>query len=131
MTLTEIQSKIANARELDFGTIFNQSIELFKKVWLQGLLTLIITAALMIPFYIIMYLPLIAMGVIDPESFQQGSDPNVFIILPFFLFVIVFMFCAMFISFSTQAAFFRICRQKDLNLIASDDYLFLQKEIYR
>lgn len=130
MLFAEIQSRIANARELDFGTIFNQSIELFKKVWLQGLLTLIITGAMMVPFYILLYLPMIAMGVIDPESFQPGRDPNVLIMLPFFLFMIVFMFFAMFLSFTMQAAFFKICRQKDLNLVASDDYFYFFKKRY-
>ena len=130
MTLTEIKSRIDNARELDFGTIFNQSIELFKKVWLQGLLTLIITAAMMIPFYIIMYLPLIAMGVIDPEWFQTGNNPNFMLMFPFVLFMIVFMFFAMFISYAMQASFFRICRQKDLNLTGSDDYFYFFKKQY-
>lgn len=51
MNLTQLQSKINNAKDLDFGTIFNQSMELFKKVWVQGLLTLIISGAMMIPFY--------------------------------------------------------------------------------
>lgn len=32
MTLSELQSRINTTKELDFGTIFNQSIELFKKV---------------------------------------------------------------------------------------------------
>lgn len=130
MSFAEIHSKIANARELDFGTIFNQSIELFKKVWLQGLLTLIITSAMMVPFYILMYLPMIAMGVIDPESFEQGRESNFLILLPFILFLIVFMFFAMFISFTMQAAFFRICRQKDLNLIGTDDYFYFFKKRY-
>lgn len=130
MTLDEIQSKISKARELDFGTIFNQAIELFKKVWLQGLLTLIITSAMMIPFYILMYLPLLTMGIIDPESFQQGGQPNILLMLPFFLFLLVFMFVAMYISFTMQAAFFRICRQKDMNLIGSDDYFYFFKKRY-
>jgi len=130
MTLTEIQAKVATARELDFGTIFNQSIELFKKVWLQGLLTLIITAAMMIPFYLLMYLPMIALGILDPESLEQGSNPNFLLMLPFFVLMIVFMFCAMFISFTMQAAFFRICRQKDLNLIGTDDYFYFFKKRY-
>lgn len=130
MTLPELQAKIANAKELDFGTIFNQSIELFKKVWLQGLLTLIISSAMMIPLYILMYLPMIAMGVIDPESFEQGQEPNFLLMLPFFLFMIVFIFMAMFISISMQAAFFRICRQKDFNLSASDDYFYFFKKRY-
>lgn len=130
MLFAEIQSRISNAKELDFGTIFNQSIELFKKVWLQGLLTLIITGAMMIPFYVLMYLPMIALGVVNPDSFDQGSDPNFFLLLPFILLMIVFMFFAMFISFSMQAAFFRICRQKDLNLTGSDDYFYFFKKRY-
>ncbi len=130
MLFAEIQSKIASARELDFGTIFNQCIELFKKVWLQGLLTLIITGALMIPFYIVMYLPMIAVGIIDPESLQQGQEPNFLVLLPFLLFMIVFMFFAMFISFTMQAAFFRICKQKDLNIVGTDDYFYFFKKRY-
>ena len=38
MLFSELQSRINNAKALDFGTIFNQSIELFKKVWVQGLM---------------------------------------------------------------------------------------------
>jgi hypothetical protein len=130
MRLSEIQSKIQNAKELDFGSIFNQSIELFKKVWLQGLLVLIITVALMIPFYILMYLPLIALGLINPESFQQGSSPNVMLLLPFFFFLLIFAFYAMFVSFALKAAFFRICRQKDLGIESSDEYFYYFKKKY-
>ncbi len=32
MKVIEIQQRIQNAKDLDFGTAFNQSIELFKKV---------------------------------------------------------------------------------------------------
>jgi hypothetical protein len=58
MTPTEFQSKIANAGKMDFGTIFNQSIELFKKSWLQGFLMQLFVVILMLPFIIILYVPL-------------------------------------------------------------------------
>ncbi len=32
MKVTEIQQRNQNAKNIDFGTLFNQSIELFKKV---------------------------------------------------------------------------------------------------
>lgn len=130
MNLIQLQTKINNAKDLDFGTIFNQSIELFKKVWLQGLLTVIITAAMMIPFYFLMYMPLIAMGVMSPDSFEPGNETNFLIMFPFFIFMVVFLFFAMTISYAMQASFFRLCMQKDLGIPASDDYFHFFKKQY-
>jgi hypothetical protein len=38
-TLNDISRKIANAKTLDFGSVFSSAIDTFKKVWLQGLVT--------------------------------------------------------------------------------------------
>lgn len=130
MLFLELQARINNANKLDFGTIFNQSIELFKKVWVQGLITVVLTMVLMMPFYILMYLPMIALGIIDPDSFNQGGDPNPILMLPFFLFMIIFMFFAIVIAFAFKAAFYRICRQKDLGLSGTDDYFYFFKKPY-
>ena len=65
MTFNQIQQKIENAKELDFGQIFNDCIELFKKVWVQGLLMTLLTLAFAIPFVFVIYLPLIIFGVAD------------------------------------------------------------------
>lgn len=121
------EDRIQNAKDLDFGTIFNQSIELFKKVWLQGLIVIVLTIALIIPFYILMYMPLIALGIMDPGSFENGNDPSVIFIVPFILFMFVFVFCIMVIAFALKAAFYRICMQKDLNIKGSDDYFYFFK----
>ena len=122
--------KIENAKALDFGDIFSKSIELFKKVWLQGLVTLLLTFAMMIPFYIIMYVPLIAMGVLDPEALQEGGELNMAILIPFYLCMLVFMFFAMIVGFGLKSAFYRICKAKDLNEISSDDYFYFFKKPY-
>ena len=129
-TLETLLSKIETAKDLDFGDIFSKSIELFKKVWLQGLVIWLLTMVMMIPFYIIMYVPLIAMGVLDPESMQQGGEPNMAILIPFYLVMIVFMFFAMVISLGLKAAFYRICKTKDLNEATSDDYFYFFKKPY-
>ena len=129
-TLETFFNKIEIAKDLDFGDIFNKSIELFKKVWLQGLVILLLTIAMMIPFYIIMYVPLIAMGILDPESMQQGGEVNMALLIPFYLFMLVFMFFAMIIGFGLKSAFFRICKSKDLNEISSDDYFYFFKKPY-
>ncbi len=130
MNFNQLQSKIDNAKDLDFGTIFNQSIELFKKVWGQGLLTIVIVIAMMIPFYFLMYVPLLAMGLMDPQSFEYGNEPTIAVIIPFVLYMILFVFFIMFVSFAIQAAFFRICKQKDLGLSGTEAYFYFFKGKY-
>lgn len=130
MIFSEIKTKIENAKDLDFGEIFNQCIELFKKVWLQGLVMLLLTMVLMIPFYIIMYFPLIAMGLFDFETMRQGQQPDLTFLIPFYLMMIVFSFFAMIIGFGMKAAFYRICKIKDFNEATSDDYFYFFKKQY-
>lgn len=129
-TINYIHQKIESAKDLDFGTIFNESIELFKKVWVQGLVTLLATMALMIPFYIIMYIPMIAMGIYDPEAFQQGSEPSMAVLIPMYIFMFIISFVAAIIGFGMKAAFFRICKNKDLGNDATDDYFYFFKKPY-
>lgn len=129
-TMTSLLEKVESAKDLDFGDIFNKSIELFKKVWVQGLVTMLLTMLLMLPLYLIMYLPLIAMGVLDPESMQQGGELNMALLIPFYLVMIVFMFFAMAIGLGLKAALYRICKTKDFNEATSDDYFYFFKRPY-
>jgi len=130
MIFSELQLKIQNAKALDFGTIFNQSIELFKKVWVQGLVMLLLTIALMLPFYLLMYLPLIALGVLEPEILQGGQTLELTFLIPFYLFMIVISFIGVVIAFGLKAAFYRICKAKDFNEATSDDYFYFFKKPY-
>lgn len=125
---TEIEHKIENAPALDFGTIFNACIDLFKKVWLQGLITILLTMAMMIPFYLIIYLPLMAMGIVDPEAFEGNVDQNPIVFIPFALFFLVFIVIVSAISVAMQASFFRICKHKDLGIEGNDDYFYYLKK---
>lgn len=129
MSFSELQARINNARALDFGTIFNQSIELFKMVWVQGLIVVLLTMGLMIPFYIIFFIPLMAMGIIDPDSMQQG-DSNFAMMLIYNVMQLVLGFIASVIGFGFKAAFYRICKNKDLGLTDSDDYFYYFKKPY-
>ncbi|PKQ44508.1 hypothetical protein [Confluentibacter flavum] len=123
-------TKIDNAKALDFGTIFNQCIGLFKKTWVQGLVTLLLTLVFMIPFYVLMYLPLIRMGLTNPESFQDLDGFNIALMIPFYLMILVFVFFAMIIDFGLKSAFFRICKIKDFNESTADDYFYFFKKPY-
>ncbi|CAH8282640.1 hypothetical protein EV196_10582 [Mariniflexile fucanivorans] len=132
-TIDSLLDKIEKAKALDFGTIFSESIELFKKVWVQGLVMLLLTMLLMVPFYIIMYLPMLAMGLIDPQSFQNMENMGDFtplLMLPFFIFMLLFVFIAMVIGFGLKASFYRICKLKDLEEMGADDYFYYLKKPY-
>jgi len=132
MQFSELQSRIEKARELDFGQIFNASIELFKKVWLQGLLIVLLTIALMIPFIIIFYVPFVIMGIADSSS--PGNFDNVAPIAVVFMVVayLLLLFAIMVISVGLQAALYKIIANKDIgNELTNDDYfLFLRKPYF-
>lgn len=133
MQFSEIQVRIQNAKALDFGDIFSKCIELFKKVWVQGLVMLLLTMVILIPFYLIMYLPLIGVGVFD-SNFSSYSgyneDFNFVLMIPTFIFMLVFSFVAMVISFGMKASFYRICKLKDLNEAGADAYFYYLKKPY-
>lgn len=130
MLFAEIQQKIQHARALDFGQIFNDSIELFKKVWLQGLLMLLIMFAFMIPFMLIVYLPLIIFGIADASD--PGAIDGLAPVAMLFMIVayLLFLFAMIVISFGLKAGLYRIMRQKELSSVASDDYFFFFRKPY-
>jgi len=128
MLFAEIQQKIQNAKELDFGQILNNSIELFKKVWLQGFLMLLIMIGVMIPFIFIVYIPLIIFGIADASD-PGGYDGLAPIALLFVLVAyLLFIFAMMVITFGLKAGLYRIMRQKDLGIIGGDDYFYFLRK---
>lgn len=121
-TLKRIDEKAA----LDFGSIFNRSLELFKKVWLQGFITVLLTFICILPFYILIYVPLIAAGITDPEMLQQEELP-LSVALAMIFIMPIFLIGVMMSSLGLMAAFLRICRLHDSNELGSDDYFFYFK----
>lgn len=128
MLFAEIQQKIQNAKDLDFGKIFNDSIELFKKMWLQGLLMMLIMIGFSIAFLFMIYIPLIAFGVAD--GFNPGAYDGLAPIAMLFVFIayFVFIFGMTVLSFGLKAGLYRIMRQKDLGIVGSDDYFYFLRK---
>lgn len=126
MKFEMITRKIDDSNPLEFGTSFSKSFELFKKVWVQGFIVLLLTTVCILPFYILAYLPLIAAGITDPEMLQHEelSPP---IIIGLIVSIPIVMIAVMTISLGFMAAFLRICKIKDLNENSSDDYFFYFK----
>jgi hypothetical protein len=140
MTFAAIQQKIKNAQDLDFGTIFNQSIELFKQVWVQGLITVVLNMVLAIPVIMMIYIPLIFMGLFESITsssagnfgYDTNSGPDVSPLAAGVLIVLyVFAMIALStISIALRAAFYRICKIKDLQEMERDDYFYFLKKPY-
>ncbi|WP_430429455.1 hypothetical protein [Maribacter litoralis] len=127
MNLENLTQHIKNKPDLDFGTIFSRSIELFKKVWLQGVIILLLTFVVILPFYIIMYIPMIAMGITDPDALRQNELPPM-VAIAMAILVPVFAVGITTFALALNAAFLKICKQKDLEEVANDDYFYFFKE---
>ncbi|MHA7830647.1 MAG: hypothetical protein ACX93O_06080 [Flagellimonas sp.] len=129
MNFTNLSERIKQSPPVEFGTVFNNSVELFKKVWLQGFLTLVLTFVSILPFYLLIYLPMIAMGISDPDVFEQQEMPPALagiltLIMP------IFSVGVMTVGICLNAAFLRICRKYDLNEMGKDDYFYYFKKEY-
>jgi hypothetical protein len=137
MRVTEIQRRIEDAKDLDFGTIFSQSIDVFKKVWVQGLVTLLLNMLLAIPIIMVFYIPLVIMGISDAyensnnsfdTSAQLDISPIMFLVMGvLYLFLIVAMST---IGFALKAAFYRICKMRDQEKMGREDYFYFFKKPY-
>ena len=137
MKIIEMHQRIQNAKDLDFGTLFNQSVELFKKVWVQGLVTLVLNIVLAIPVIMIVYVPMIFMGIFKvynssynayhPYAHLELSSLNIAIMIVVYVFMIVAMST---IGIGLKAAFYRICKLRDLDQTGREDYFYFFKKPY-
>lgn len=127
MNFTTISSRIEKSNPLDFGGIFSKSIELFKLVWVQGFVVVLLTFVTIIPFYLLIYLPLIFAGITDPEMLRSEEIPPE-VIVPLAITMLIVFLGIMAVSLMLNAAFLRICKIKDLNEAASENYFYYFKK---
>lgn len=134
-TITTLLEKIDRAKELDFGDIISESIELFKKTWVQGLLLQVFTIIIMLPLIIIFYVPFIGLIIAQQES--GYTDPNAFddffagMSILYMLFVIVGVFVFSTVTYALNAGFFRMMKRLDYNeSITTSDFFYFVKGKY-
>ena len=65
-------NKIQNSKSIDFGDLFNETLDVFKKVWVQGLLLQLFSLIIMLPFIIVFYVPYISLMI--ESSTNQSMD---------------------------------------------------------
>ena len=129
MTYELLLNKIERSKELDFGFIFDQVIDLFKKVYLKGFLTLLIVVvfafAINICFTLIGLAPkndFLTEG-FDIDLFYQFWTMNIIYSIPQTILMTT-------ISMVFVAGFYRICKQIDMGEKGDDDYFFFFKKVY-
>lgn len=72
---------------------------------------------------------MIAMGISDPNAFDQQEMPPAFAVLMTFV-MPIFMIGVMTVAICLNAAFLRICRRYDLKETGRDDYFYYFKKEY-
>ena len=125
MHFQKIKQKIQASHPVDFGTVFNQSIELFKQTWAQGLImmVLLIVSILVIEFIIIV--PLIglasASGSLNDINLQEFSFLLLLLVL-----VLVFLFFAAIITLvnGLLGGLYIVYKKADHNELYSTNDLF-------
>jgi hypothetical protein len=134
-TVNNILEKISNAKQLDFGTIFSESFDLFKKTWLQGFLLQVFTFVIMLPLIIVIYMPLI--GIMMAQSKNGYNEPDMFsgffagMSIMYIIFIIVAIFALSAISLVLNAGFFRIMKKMDFNEeVTTPDFFYFFKAKY-
>lgn len=136
MNLQEIQSKIENAKALDFGNLFNNSVELFKKSWLYGFLFQLFLLVLMLPFFIIFYVPFIMAMIAQAQTGQTDAEiySEIFAGLTglYLLIFIVGILAVAVIQLALQAGLYRIIKNIDYGqeVKASDLFHFLKAKYF-
>lgn len=133
--LNTLFEKIDNAKELDFGTIFNDSIALFKKTWVQGLLLQLLSLLIMLPVIIIFFIPFIKLEItqlqrayFDPELYNVFFES---MSLLYIIFLIISTTILSTLSVALYIAFFKIMKKiDDQEQVVLKDFFYFFKSQY-
>lgn len=138
MDFFDVSQRIDKYNTLDFGDILSKSIELFKKVWLQGFLMLLMNFVFIIPVIIVSYVPLmtVMMNEVqynDYEYIETSVNPFAQIAALFWFFLILFggIMVMSFLMYAMLAGFFRVLKKADLyNEVNTNDLFYYFKGKY-
>ncbi|MCB0465319.1 MAG: hypothetical protein KDC78_06540 [Aequorivita sp.] len=113
----QIFQKIEAAKSPDFGAILSKSFELFKKIWVEGMLHLLVILAVILPLIAVIYVPFIttfikaeANGYSDFNPLMEYSVVWIAIYIVAFLLIMILIQT---ITYSITAHFFQVCKKND------------------
>lgn len=123
MDINKVENQINTGIPLDFGSIFNKSLELFQKVWLQGFVTILLSFICIVLCYIALYIPVFGSVLVDQGFFGQ-EEPSLLTMISVLIMYPVLLLGIGSTYLALNAAFLRICMQKDMQLSDNDDYFY-------
>lgn len=124
MQTTDVQNNQLELVQSGFVPIVKNSIDLFKRVWTKALLTMVLFIALLIPFYIVIAVPLMLITVTYEKA---GAYKIPYAILGYALFFLG-VYAIIFIATGFLASFYQICAKTNDN--QKDDFFhFLKKPL--
>lgn len=113
MTLENVKQKIDHSKDLDFSILFNECIELWKKIWVEGLLLFVIATVSIIPLAIIVTMPMAALTPLE-NGIRQPVD--YIIVFSVIIIIVLFLFFYIAFLFALKSGFYKLVKYRDLNI---------------
>lgn len=129
MDFNTISQKIEKNKSVDFGTIFSNSFDLYKKIWVQGFVSTLLSIIFTMICFAIIYTPFYIMLIANSlnNSLAYGFTPLIAI---YYIFILVGYGFVFSISISILAHFYNECRGFDTDKQVDSDYFKLLKKPY-
>ncbi len=129
----DILQKIETAATPDFGNLLSNSFNLFKRIWVESLVHLLITMIAVLPFIVLIYLPFIPVLISSvlggaASDFDPFMDYSILMILGYFILLFILIIMMQGVSIAITAHFFQVCKNEDLGTIkdTGDYFAFLK-----
>ncbi len=121
--------KIENSQSPDFGNILSKSFDLFKKIWMDGFMHLLVNTLAIVPLMLLIYIPFVPAFIEAAqndasENFRPDFDFPVIYIIGYILMILVVVIITQVISIGITAHFFKVCKIKDLETQEEDGGYF-------
>ena len=116
---TDIFHKIERAGKADFGDILSKSFNIFKDVWVDGLTHVLLTMIAIVPFLLVVYIPLLPMYIEmltyggDPYYYEPSVDYSILYWIVYVMIVLVLSFVMQVFTFVITAHFYMVVKKKD------------------
>ncbi|MFC5048252.1 hypothetical protein ACFSTE_02400 [Aquimarina hainanensis] len=138
MDINQLLTRIDGKRTIDFGDIFTKSIELFKKVWIQGFVHLLLQGVIGFALLLLLYIPMILMAGIGASldsgygasDFEALEGVGVGIMILFVIFAMCIVVVLTGVQMGISAHFFKVCKQVDHQEPETSDYFMFLKKRY-
>jgi hypothetical protein len=116
----QLLQKIESARTPDFGNLLSKSFDLFKKVWMDSFMHVVVTFLVAIPLMVLMYIPFVP-AIIEAardggaDQMEPNFDFPILSMVAYGLMVFVLIVVVQMITIAITAHFYKVCRIKDLD----------------